>query len=205
MTKHFEFDLFLAEFEKIGKILYGEKYDIVNCDMLVLKKLLAYFDYNEEKAKELNIDFTKGLFVNGQIGVGKTSTMRVFSEFIPPKQRFVIKASRDVAFEFVKEGTDVLFKYSNKRGFQNEKPRDYCFDDLGLETKSNFFGNNVNVMREIILSRYDLFISDGVITHFTSNLNAKSIMDLYGKEVRSRMREMCNIITFDTSIQDNRK
>jgi len=28
---------------------------------------------------------------------------------------------------------------------------------------------------------------------------------LYGKEVRSRMREMCNIITFDTSIQDNRK
>ena len=203
--KHFEFDTFLVEFEKKGKTLYGAKYDIANCDILVLQKLLAYFDCNEEKAKVLNIDFTKGLFVNGQIGVGKTSAMRIFREFLDPKHKFTIKATREVAFEFVKEGTDVLFKYSNKRGFQNEKPRDYCFDDLGLETKSNFFGNNVNVMREIILSRYDLFISDGIITHFTSNLNAKLIMDAYGKEVRSRMREMCNIITFDTSIQDNRK
>ena len=203
--KHFEFDTFLAEFEKKGKSLYGAKYDIANCDILVLQKLLAYFDCNEEKAKELNIDLTKGLFINGQIGVGKTSVMRIFREFLDPKHKFIIKASRDVAFEFVKEGTDVLYKYSNKRGFQHEKLRDYCFDDLGLETKSNFFGNNVNVMREIILSRYDLFISDGVITHFTSNLNAKTIMDAYGKEVRSRMREMCNIITFDNSIQDNRK
>lgn len=203
--KHFEFDTFLVEFEKKGKSLYGAKYDIANCDKLVLQKLLAYFDCNEKKAKELNIDFTKGLFVNGQIGVGKTSAMRIFREFLDPKHKFTIKAAREVAFEFVKEGTDVLFKYSNKRGFQHENLRVYCFDDLGLETKSNFFGNNVNVMREIILSRYDLFISDGVITHFTSNLNAKTIMDVYGKEVRSRIREMCNIITFDDSIKDNRK
>jgi len=203
--KPFKFDSFLAEFEKRGKALYGEKYDIANCDILVLQKLLTYFDCNEEKAKELNIDFAKGLFVNGQIGCGKTSAMRIFREFLAPKHKFIIKASREVAFEFVKDGTDVLFKYSNKRGLKDEKPRDYCFDDLGLETKSNFFGNNVNVMREIILSRYDLFISDGIITHFTSNLNAKLIMDVYGKEVRSRMREMCNIITFDPSIKDNRK
>ena len=57
--KHFEFDTFLVEFEKKGKTLYGAKYDIANCDILVLQKLLAYFDCNEEKAKELNIDFTK--------------------------------------------------------------------------------------------------------------------------------------------------
>jgi len=74
-----------------------------------------------------------------------------------------------------------------------------------LESKSNFFGNNVNVMREIILSRYDLFIAKGTITHFTSNLTANGIMEMYGSEVRSRIREMCNIITFDSSISDNRK
>lgn len=60
-------------------------------------------------------------------------------------------------------------------------------------------------MREIILSRYDLFISQKMITHFTTNFTATEILNKYGIEVRSRMREMCNIISFDSEIQDNRK
>ena len=205
MKKHFEFDSFLLDFEKRGKTMYGEKYDIANCDVLVLQKLLAYFDCNAEQATKFDIEFSKGIFLNGSIGVGKTSAMRVFREFLLPEHKFITKACREVAFEFIQGGPEIIFKYTNRFGFSNENPRYYCFDDLGLESKSKFFGNNVNVMREIILSRYDLFIAKGTITHFTSNLSANGIMDMYGNEVRSRIREMCNIITFDSSMLDNRK
>jgi len=205
MTKHFEFESFLRDFEKRGKAMYGDKYEIAKCDILVLQKLLAYFDCNAEQAQQFDIEFSKGIFLNGQIGVGKTSTMRVFREFLLPEHKFIIKACREVAFEFIQGGPEIIFKYTNNFGFYSENPRDYCFDDLGLESKSKFFGNNVNVMREIILSRYDLFIAKGTITHFTSNLTATGIMEMYGNEVRSRIREMCNIITFDASISDNRK
>jgi len=205
MRKHFEFEKFVLDFEKRGKIMYGEKYEIAKCDILVLEKLLAYFDCNAEQAMQFDLEFTKGIFLNGQIGVGKTSTMRVFREYLLPECKYITKACREVAFEFIQGGPEIIFKYTNRFGFNNEKPRDYCFDDLGLESKSNFFGNNVNVMREIILSRYDLFIAKGTITHFTSNLTANGIMEMYGSEVRSRIREMCNIITFDSSISDNRK
>jgi len=205
MTKHFDFTEFLKKFEAKGKALYGEKYQIENCDLLVLEKMLAYFDCNEEKAAELNVDFAKGVMLIGKIGVGKTSAMRVFREFLRSDAKYIIRPCREVAFEFLSNGTDTLFRYTEKWGDKNKHPKDYCFDDLGLESKSNYFGNNVNVMREIILSRYDLYVSRGLLTHFTSNLNASQITEMYGNEVRSRLREMCNIIPFDTTIEDNRK
>jgi len=205
MTKRFEFESFLLDFEKRGKAMYGDKYQIAKCDMLVLQKLLAYFDCNEEQASQFDIEFEKGIYLNGLIGVGKTSTMRIFRDFLLPEYRFTTKACREVAFAFIQGGPEVIFKFTNRFEYKSDIPRDYCFDDLGLESKSKFFGNNVNVMREIILSRYDLFIEKGTITHFTSNLSAKGIMDMYGSEVRSRIREMCNIITFDSSLLDNRK
>jgi DNA replication protein DnaC len=205
MTKHFEFESFLVDFEKRGKALYGEKYTIAKCDLLVLQKLLVYFDCNAEQATQFEIEFAKGIYINGQIGVGKTSTMCIFREFLLPEHKFITKACREVAFEFIQGGPEIISKYTNRFGFNSKKLRDYCFDDLGLESKSKFFGNNVNVMREIILSRYDLFITKGIITHFTSNLSANGIMEMYGNEVRSRIREMCNIITFDSSVPDNRK
>ena len=205
MTKHFEFNEFLKMFEAKGKALYGEKYQIDNCDLLVLEKLLTYFDCNAERAAELNIDFTKGVMLIGKIGVGKTSAMRVFRDFLSSEHKYIIRPCREVAFEFINYGADTIFKYTEKWGDKNNRPKDFCFDDLGLESKSNYFGNNVNVMREIILSRYDLFVSRGLLTHFTSNLNASQIGEMYGNEVRSRLREMCNIISFDASIDDNRK
>jgi hypothetical protein len=64
--------------------------------------------------------------------------------------------------------------------------------------------NGCNVMAEIILSRYDLFISRKVITHITTNLSASEIETMYGNRVRSRFRAMLNLIAFDKTTQDKR-
>jgi hypothetical protein len=47
-------------------------------------------------------------------------------------------------------------------------------------------------MAEILLSRYDLFISKKIQTHITTNLSASEIEAQYGNRVRSRMRELFN-------------
>jgi hypothetical protein len=59
-------------------------------------------------------------------------------------------------------------------------------------------------MAEIILSRYDIFISKQVITHITSNLSATEIEAVYGNRVRSRLREMLNLIAYDDGSVDKR-
>lgn len=71
-------------------------------------------------------------------------------------------------------------------------------------------------MGEILLSRYDLFIqkdqSLGLSqslshskTHITTNLNAQELEKRYGNRVRSRLRTMFNLISFDNSTIDKRK
>lgn len=81
----------------------------------------------------------------------------------------------------------------------------YCFDDLGIEQNMKHFGNESNVMAEILLSRYDLLRYRGIITHATTNLNANELEKLYGNRVRSRLREMFNLITFPENAEDLRK
>ncbi len=51
-----------------------------------------------------------------------------------------------------------------------------------------------------ILSRYDHFISQKMITHITTNLDSQDIEEVYGLRVRSRLREMCNVVCFGSQI-----
>lgn len=69
----------------------------------------------------------------------------------------------------------------------------------------NFYGNECSVMAEILLTRYDLFHSFGMITHLTTNLNSSEIEEKYGKRVRSRMRELFNLLAWPADAQDKRK
>jgi hypothetical protein len=59
-------------------------------------------------------------------------------------------------------------------------------------------------MAEILLSRYDLFVSRKLVTHLTTNLSASEIEVAYGNRIRSRMREMFNLIAFDKQNEDKR-
>jgi DNA replication protein DnaC len=59
-------------------------------------------------------------------------------------------------------------------------------------------------MAEILLSRYDYFISKKLKTHLTTNLSASEIETQYGNRVRSRMRQMFNLVAFDRETRDKR-
>jgi len=122
----------------------------------------------------------------------------------PTAHKFSIKPCRDISFEFIQDGYEVIHRYSKGKLYQSD-PKAICFDDLGTENNLKYFGNECNVMAEIFLSRYDVFTSKKVVTHITTNLSASEIEGHYGLRVRSRLREMCNLVAFDKNVKDKRQ
>lgn len=157
-------------------------------------------------ATQENIDLMKGVLITGPIGCGKTAVMRIVRSLCADSNKPVIVSCRSIAEGFMVHGHDILRKYSSNAFYAyTSVPRVHCFDDLGLENVGAFYGNACNVMAEILLSRYDLFISHKMITHVTTNLNSQEIEQSYGNRLRSRMREMFNLIAFPQESPDKRK
>jgi hypothetical protein len=192
------------ELEKRGKEIYGPLFRILETDKQVIIKLIAYFLKDEAIATQLEIKLDKGIALVGPIGCGKTSLMNLMRFFQPAPQRFILRSCRDVTFDFIREGYETIHRYSF-RSFHDHEPRAYCFDDLGIENNLKYFGNECNVMAEVLLSRYDLLHTRNLVTHLTTNLSASEIEAQYGNRVRSRMREMFNLISFDKTTRDKRK
>lgn len=189
--------------EKKGKELFGTHFKIYKEDETIIEKLIAYMLKDEKRAIELNISLEKGILLSGPIGCGKTSLMTLIKH-ITEKEKYHVKSCRDVSFEFIQDGYEVIHRYSKGKLYQ-PKYNTICFDDLGTESNLKYFGNECNVMAEIILSRYDLFVSKKLKTHITTNLSASEIEQHYGNRVRSRMRELFNLIAYDNTSKDKRR
>lgn len=202
-ASHYEFEKCLAFMEKKGKELFGEHFKIDAADYEVIFKLLLYVIGDQKNAAKYNINLNKGILLSGPIGCGKTCLMTLIRYFQPPTRRFVVKSCRNISFEFIRDGYEVIHKYS-QNSFHNREPKTYCFDDLGSENNLKYYGSDCNIMAEILLSRYDLRVSRKLITHLTTNLSASEIEIAYGNRVRSRMREMFNLINFTKESQDKR-
>ena len=203
MTNTFDFTKCLTQIETTGKKLYHPSFKVIADDYEIIFKLLVYFLKDTAGAEKYNISFRKGILLSGPVGCGKTSLMNILRLFQLQEERLILKTCRDISFEFIQEGYSTIHKYS-KQSFKNDVPRAYCFDDLGTENSLKYFGNECNIMAEILLSRYELFISRQMITHLTTNLNSSEIEDIYGTRVRSRLREQFNLIAFDTTAKDKR-
>lgn len=197
------YDKAISWLELQGRKIYGDQFALDTLDLPLIRKLLSYFFKDSVVANLHGINLNKGILLTGPVGCGKTSLINLMRLFQPVKDRFKTKSCRDVSFEFIKVGYDVIQKYSIL-SFKNYEPVVYCFDDLGAENNLKLFGNECNVMAEILLSRYDQFISRQLLTHVTTNLSASEIEAEYSKRVRSRMREMFNLVAFDDLSKDKR-
>lgn len=201
-TRHYEQQL--VWLQKKGMEVYGNQFKIVEEDKFLICRMLCYFLQDEKPAEKLNINFNKGILITGPVGSGKTSIMNLMRFFLPIQNRYNIKSCRDVSFDFIKDGYETIHRYS-RHSFSNHNPITWCFDDLGTENNLKYFGNECNVMAEVLLSRYDLFVSRKLLTHVTTNLSASEIEEQYGNRIRSRLREMMNLISFEKTTIDKRK
>ncbi len=197
----YDFKKILIYLDHKGKLLFGKIFKIHKEDEEIILKLCTYMIQDEEGCKKLGIDLHKGILLSGPVGCGKTSLMKLLPHFVPHKRKYEIIPARNLTFQFNNIGFKIIEQYGNNNF--------YCFDDLGVEPTGRHFGKDCNVMGEILLSRYELIChperSRRVFTHATTNLNAHELEDRYGNRVRSRMRELFNLIAFDKNSNDKRK
>ncbi len=192
----YDFTKVLIYLEAKGRMLFGKHFKIYEEDKNVLLRLCNYMVKDYENCSKYGIDPDKGILLTGPVGCGKTSLMRLIRHIVPHRRLYELIPARNVSFGFNHIGFKIIEDYGNGRF--------YCFDDLGVEPLGRHFGKDCNVMGEIILSRYELFLSSKIPTHATTNLNAEELEERYGKRVRSRMRQMFNLIAFDKNTKDKR-
>jgi DNA replication protein DnaC len=201
--KVYDFNKCIAFINYQGKEQYGFSFKINILDIPTIYKLLIYMIKDQNTALKEQIDLNKGILLSGPIGCGKTSIMQLIRPFASSVSDYKIKTCRELSFEFAKSGYEALNKYTLKQNYQSRLPG-YCFDDLGAEQQIKHFGNDCNVMAEVLISRYEQFVENNSITHLTSNLSASEIEMLYGNRLRSRMRNMFNLINFNINSNDKR-
>ncbi|WP_319503286.1 ATPase [uncultured Draconibacterium sp.] len=189
-----------------GKQIFGSHFYIDPLDHSLIHDLLIYAIGDKETARKRNLDLNKGILLTGPVGCGKTSIMMLIRYFFPPDKKYRIKSTRKISFEFESDGFKVIERYAPESEVKNTKLRapNYFFDDLGVEQVQKHFGNECDVIGEILLSRYDLFITDRIMTHITTNLSASEIEQRYGNRVRSRIRAMFNLMAFSKGSEDKR-
>ncbi len=191
--------------EKQGKLLYGRRFQLYPQDTGVIAKLLVWALRDTVAARQWNIDLYKGIMLTGPVGCGKTSLMNLLRRLLPPDNRHYMKSCREAAFEFSGIGYPVITRYGRQSFIAGtELPQAICFDDLGLEPAMQYYGSPCNVMGEILLSRYDCYTSHHMLTHITTNLNSDEIERCYGRRLRSRMRELFNLVAFPGDAPDKR-
>ena len=193
---HYDFEKIITYLNIKGCLIFDKNFKLYKEDELLLFKLCCYYIQDHWTCAKMGIDTNKGLLLSGPVGCGKTSLMQLLTYLAPHKTNYEIIPTRNIVFNFNAAGFEVLEKYNDTKN--------YCFDDLGLEPTGCHYTKECNVMGEILLSRYDIFKTKNVKTHITTNLNAEELEARYGSRVRSRMREMFNLIGFDESSKDKR-
>lgn len=204
IKSRFDYDQVLHFIQTKGKQTYGSHFQLAIEDRPILIRMAAYFLQDKAVCQQQGVTLDKGLMLTGPIGCGKTSLMQLMRHLLQTDQRFALKSCRDISFEFIQDGYEVIHRYSRGQLYAS-RPRVYCFDDLGIENNIKYFGNDCNVMAEVLLSRYDLYVDRGTMTHITTNLSASELEEAYGNRLRSRLREMVNLIAFDQQAKDKRK
>lgn len=182
-----------AEFiHTANSICPGFKIDIHNRQ--VIADLFNYFTLQPG-----NLDLNKGIWLEGPNGTGKSTLLRICSQFQKHiiGRGFLLHNCSYIASQYA-NGEDNLDKYTYAQFSIPARPVTMAFDELGREPIPVYrYNTPLNVMQFILQIRYNLWQQKKIKTHITTNFDAKDIERLYDDFIRDRRREFFNIIPLE--------
>lgn len=138
------------------------------------------------------IPLTKGLFIYGAVGTGKTELMLIFERFCKDNNlskqfqfssmsKIYTDAKADAAFDPV--SPNVCFSR--------------CFDEFGRYTGAvKRYGDDLDINEAVLEQRYERFKRYGQLTHLISNMDTNEAKDKFSPMLFDRVRSMCVGIYF---------
>lgn len=227
----YDFPKMLCYLNAKGKLLFGKKFKIHEEDHEILYQLCSYFIKDEISCEKFNIDPNKGIMLSGPVGCGKTTLMKLLRHLVPHHRPYEIIPTRNIVFGFNNLGYSIIEQYGNSNFYCFD---DLGVEPEGKHfgKDCNVMGEILLSRHELFTQcppersqraeQPVLSLSKGSqtschpersrraalsrrTTHITTNLNAEEIEERYGNRVRSRLREMVNVIGFDKNTKDKRK
>lgn len=180
----------------MGKDMYGEEFNLDTDEVCnIYKNTYEYF------VKRSKNKIKKSLLIIGGLGVGKSAMMKIMQRIFkdsPAKFKWVN------AYE-LKDLSETYTTSQIKEMYGYDLKMDLYIDDIGVSVDVKRFGNTVNIITEILMERYDLFINSGFKTHLSSNLitsikndfkNTSTLKTVYGERILDRIIEMTTVVIF---------
>lgn len=200
-----KFEIYNAFQNAIREVKWPEKIlkklEAVEFNKEPYRKLAVYGAKDQAASEKVGVNLNKGIYLMGPVGCGKTAAMKFLCGIMRP--RFKVKTMPDIVEEFNLLGDTGMKRYGDPFIGANY-PSNFFIDNLGTETTGSFYGARKDVAPGLIDKRYELFTNYGIITHFSTNLGPAEIQTKYQYKTMSRLREMCNIISFSDDAPDLR-
>lgn len=135
----------------------------------------------------------KGLFLRGDVGIGKTFGLQLLAARFGWK---FVTAREVEGFYRTQPDYTTWVEYCRAADFFG-RGKTLVIDDLGTENEDFMqYGQRANPLAELLEKRYDLsFHRDRVRTIVTSNLTDQQLKERYGFRVFDRIREMFAVVT----------
>jgi len=165
--------------------VYGKKLVVNNWNRNLITTICFFISGDERFETELGYSFKKGLLIRGISGLGKTFLFNCVktNELLP----ITIVSMVEISEEVKENGHMQLPEY---KGI-------IYLDDVGTEEATiNHYGTKINFFKNFIEKYYLNNISYNRLIVSTNN-SFSELEEKYGFRVRSRMKDMFNIITVD--------
>ena len=175
------------------------RFDISRADKNVLRSIFAWVWRNDD-FNTLKLDYDKGLFLYGPLGLGKSLTMFALRQYMnyvrlhyeqkrdDYRLKAWMKSASELANIYAADGQPALITYA-------DFDVNLVIDELGREPcPAKYFGTEMNVLQFLLQLRYDHRRES--VTHVTTNLQLNDIAPIYGAHVADRCLEMFNFIEF---------
>lgn len=164
----------------------NKKFIIDETNKKILEFLTYYFNgckKAENVFKDENYKIHKNLLICGEVGVGKTILMQIFSSYLKltnnPNYFENLSTTQMINYYQINNHLD-KYTYNEGDGTTFEgKPFNICMNDVGIETQKHFGTETNTLMKSFLHARNELWELRGKFAHITTNLSVNELKKLF--------------------------